>query len=297
MTEIPDSSIHFDTLRAQDDQKPPYLRKIESLNIISTKEDKIYIWNIALREHYKSNPHHPEYYSDPSKMDNLNKKHMLCDLLASHLGSQWKQDSQKEWTIPRAANVCKNWSNWEMVQDFYAGSFDETEILSIDRWSKKRFFSYEKIKFIAFLKNILHEKLKMEEFITGLYAFKCVRYYMDDLQWHQYAIVKVGQELFPEDEELMAVLTTHDNDKWDALMIAAYVLKWVFDEEVIELDENFDILCFDSFIYFKIEEGKEEMKNMVNSEQMKDLSSVKYKSDDHICDCWLRYSNSMKKKL
>ncbi|GBM82390.1 hypothetical protein AVEN_84819-1 [Araneus ventricosus] len=112
-------------------------------------------------------------------------------------------------------------------------------MLSIERWPKNGRFSHEKIKFIAFLKNVLHEKINKEEFITGLYSFECVRYYFDELQRHEYAIVHVGQKLFPEDEELMTSLATHDDDKWDALMIAAYILKWIFDEKFREIDESY----------------------------------------------------------
>lgn len=249
-------------------QLSAYLPQIENLNILSPKVTEINLWNLALREHYKRNSHHPEHFSDPSEMDDLSKKHMLCDLLASQLGGQWKFKLRQEWTIPRAANVCKNWTNWKYVEHIYTGSYDETLMIIFPRWPKNGRFNYEKLIFIAFLKSILHGKITMDQFITGLYGLACVRYYLEDLQYHKSAIVYVGQILFPEDKELKETLATHDDDKLDALMIASYVLKWIFEEEVVEMNETFDGIQFDSFNYFMIEMGKQSIKKFTKDENL-----------------------------
>ncbi|GBN88172.1 hypothetical protein AVEN_167038-1 [Araneus ventricosus] len=196
-----------------------------------------------------------------SDMSELDKKHMLCDLLGSYLGSQWKWDFESKWDIPKAANICKNWPNWKYVEELYTDSYDETKLLQRSRWPKSE-FNYERYQFIKWVKCLLIGKIDFEEFTTGLYAFDCVVFYLTDLQWHQYAVRYVGKKLFPNDKELASILENHDNDKWDGYIIAAYVLKWIYDIEIIELDQKLKNMCMDEFIYDTIEDAKRKSKQV-----------------------------------
>ncbi|GIY94164.1 uncharacterized protein CEXT_43101 [Caerostris extrusa] len=142
---------------------------------------------------------------------------MLCDLLGSQLGSQWKSGLRSEWKIENAANVCKKWSNWKYCQEFYVGSYNEDTKKTNIRWPNK-LFPEEQNRFILWFRCLVHQKLIIQLFINGLYAFNCMKYYIEDLQWHQYAVVSVCEELFPDDKELLENCKKHDQDKWDAFL-------------------------------------------------------------------------------
>ncbi|GBN65594.1 hypothetical protein AVEN_112030-1 [Araneus ventricosus] len=246
---------------------PPYFSKIQNNSVLGEKR-AVNIWNDALQEHYKRNPHHPEYFSTPSEMNHFNKKHMLCDLLGSLLGSQWKWNAKSAWDIPSAANVCKTWPKWKYVEQYYTLNYNEEELPADPRWPKGQ-FDDEKHSFVKWLKCSMSGKITSDEFVAGLYAFECVEHYMIDLQWHQYAVSFVGSKLFPDDDALKTMLEHHDSDKWDGDMIAAYVLKWLFHVEVIEMERNFKNICLDEFIYDTVQKGKEKYKNLKKKLQTK----------------------------
>ncbi|GFT61753.1 uncharacterized protein TNCV_2563821 [Trichonephila clavipes] len=225
---------------------PPYPWKIFNFNIYDEEafnSNVAHVWKFALESHYKLNSHHPEHFSP---MDELSKKELLCDLLGSQLGNQWKSGLRQKWKIEHAANVCKHWSNWEIVKNLYKGHF-ENQNVSSERWPLN-LFSEEKCCFIVWLRCLLHKKISFETFVTGLYSFKCVKYYIEDLQWHQYAIYYVWNQLFNDDKELKKKINIHDQDKWDAFMIAAYVLKFIFNTETVTIDEHFKSLSMDGLI-------------------------------------------------
>lgn len=226
---------------------PPYNWKLYNLHVMNNCSN---VWETVLQNRYKNNAHYPEHYSKPSHMTILNKQQILCDMLASVLGSQWKQNGT--CTIENAAYICRGLDHWNLVKDLYTGSFKQFKCLP--RW-KKNEFDDEKHHFIIWFKCLLHEKISFDEFMTGLYSFKCIKSYVLDLQWYQYALFWVYNHLFSNNTELRLAIEKHDADKWDAFIMATYVLKFIFNIEEITISKEFKLLSIDSFIYDRSNKG------------------------------------------
>lgn len=245
----------------------PTTRQIQNLNILSLEKRTIPLWHLARHAHYRKNAHLLQLYTNPKQMDELNRKHLLCDLLACFLGSQSKHGPVPSWTIPQAANICKAWPDWKYVQDVYTGSYEKTSFTFYQRWRPNTRYTDEKNPFKVFLKSFLFKDKSIQDFITGLYSFRSVQDFLEDLRWHQQTIVEVGKELFPDDAALHATLATHDDDKWDAWMIAAYVWKWIHGEDEIVYDEKFLGICSGCLVARIVEDGKEVLKTLSKDEK------------------------------
>ncbi|GFS94602.1 uncharacterized protein NPIL_172971 [Nephila pilipes] len=105
---------------------PPYPWQIFNFNIYNEDEFNTNIanvWEVALKSHYKRNSHHPEHFSP---IDELSKKELLCDLLGSQLGSQWKSGLRREWKIENAANIYV-----QLKIDEFCKSVDVNVILAV----------------------------------------------------------------------------------------------------------------------------------------------------------------------
>ncbi|GBN65642.1 hypothetical protein AVEN_266867-1 [Araneus ventricosus] len=84
----------------------------------------------------------------------------------------------------------------------------------------------------------------MDTFIEGLYGFDSIHYYVQDLMWHQSSVIQMARKLFPANRELTQQCEVQDFDKWDAFMVTAHTLKFIFQVEIVpivkisELDEK-----------------------------------------------------------
>lgn len=137
------------------------------------------------------------------------KHQKQCDVLCSWLGSQWRQGN-------------------------YLKIDGENMKPDLPRWKNNQ-FDDEKHIFIFWFKCLLHEKITMTDFISGLYSFKCVEAYCLDLQWADY----VNELYFKEDLQY----------KWDAFIIASFILKVIFHMETIEITNEFKVAQLDGFIH------------------------------------------------
>lgn len=163
------------------------------------------------------------------------KKEMLCDLLGSCLGSQWRQNNKI--TLENAAYVCRDSKEWSV--DLYKLSYQKPNKM-LPRWKKKE-FDDEKHVFIIWIKCLLHKKISFNVFMTGLYSFKCVEAYIIDLQWQQYAKQWVYFNIFKEEYKI--------DTEWSAFKIAFDILKIIFGIEKIVMDKDFKNAKLDGFIH------------------------------------------------
>lgn len=234
----PDEDLPIDT---------PCIRLLKKVNL---KEDILYLCSMASKAKMNAKP------LDPT----LEKKQKLCHILGSFLSMQWKEGNEG-WIHRHAAHVCRleNKRLWKKVSDVYEDVYDSSgpATWQTNRWPKDGRFDHEKVPFVLFLKNYCKHKISLENFGIGLYSFRAVRYYLYDLMWQQYAKRLVAIVLFPDQWELHTVMDEQDKIDWDAVMVAASVLKNIFGERTLVFEDKFVYKDFDCFNYSTIEQGKE----------------------------------------
>lgn len=219
------------------------LTRVVAPLLMQHEPDQVFpTWQVALDQHRRNNRHHPEFFEWLGSMTVLDKQEMLCDLLSCFLTGQWKRGNL-DWKIDEAANICRRWQNWEIVNSLYKGEYTVTNKETKLRWPLNK-FDHEKEWLILWVQALLTRRVSMDTFIEGLYGFDSIHYYVQDLMWHQSSVIEMAKKLFPDNRELTQRCEVHDFDKWDAFMVTAYTLKFIFQVEIVpivkisELDEK-----------------------------------------------------------
>lgn len=217
--------------------------KVEDQNVYQVyivsrlQKGPIPIWDIARTRHVAANAYYPEHYDWLNHMTPVDKRQLLVNMLATFLVGPWK-NNHNEWTIAEAAYMLKDWQNWKLVKEYYVGDYTFTSREVVKRWPTDA-FTQEKDVLISWFQALMKREIKMKSFINGLYLFDSVQSYVNDLIWHEWAVSKVVTSLFPDDQELKKKIEMHNNkDLWDAFMVTANTLRWIFGVQDVNYTAN-----------------------------------------------------------
>ena len=170
------------------------------------------------------------------------KNWMLCHLLGKVLAYYWKQ--KETCTLENAAYICVKDKDWEQVRDLYKHSYVKPEKF-LPRWKN---MNDEKYHFLIWLKCFLSKKVSIKDFTTGLYSFQCIHSYILDMQWYQFAIHWVYQELFEQVE-------MNHTQQWNVCTVVVGTLHEIFNVDTIQVGQDYDKLKLDGYIYDRICKG------------------------------------------
>ena len=181
-------------------------------------------------------------------LDNVKfeKRWLLCHLLGQVLATYWKQ--KETCTLENASYICLNQPDWELVKNLYKHSYVKPKKI-ICRWKN---MNDERYHFLIWVKCFLSKQVSIKDFITGLYSFKCIQLYILDMQWYQFAMHWVYQELF---EHVEIKLTK----EWDASVVVARILHDIFNIDTIQVGQDYNKLNLDGYIYDRICNGLTKM--------------------------------------